>query len=128
MHTLAERFADYAAALRYEQLPAGVVNEVKRRVPRLPRLRLRCLAFRARHPCPAGSLRLLGRPRRDPLGTNHRAPPDWAAFANGCLVRYLDYNDTYLSKEPAHPSDNIPALAAVAEAEGRAAAISSPPS
>ena len=44
-------------------------------------------------------------------------PPDWAAFANGCLVRYLDYNDTYLSKEPAHPSDNIPAALAVAEAE-----------
>jgi 2-methylcitrate dehydratase len=44
------------------------------------------------------------------------APPDWAAFANGCLVRYLDFNDTYLSKEPAHPSDNIPAAFAVAEA------------
>ncbi len=51
------------------------------------------------------------------LGTRHRAPPDWAAFANGCLVRYLDYNDTYLSKEPAHPSDNIPAALAIAEAE-----------
>src|SRR5207247_265388 len=49
------------------------------------------------------------------LGTRHAAPPDWAAFANGCLVRYLDYNDTYLSKEPAHPSDNIPAVLAAAE-------------
>jgi 2-methylcitrate dehydratase len=47
----------------------------------------------------------------------HRAPCDWAAFANGCLIRYLDYNDTYLSKEPAHPSDNISAALAVAEAE-----------
>ena len=35
--------------------------------------------------------------------------PDRAAFYNSALVRYLDYNDTYLSKEPAHPSDNIPA-------------------
>src|SRR5213076_1684507 len=52
------------------------------------------------------------------LGTRHVAPPDWAAFANGCLVRYLDYNDTYLSKEPAHPSDNIPAAFAAAEMEG----------
>jgi len=52
------------------------------------------------------------------LGTRHRVPPDWAAFANGCLVRYLDYNDTYLSKEPAHPSDNIPAALAAAEAAG----------
>ncbi len=30
-------------------------------------------------------------------------------------MRYLDYNDTYLSKEPAHPSDNIPADLAAAE-------------
>jgi len=30
-------------------------------------------------------------------------------------VRYFDFNDTYLAKEPAHPSDNIPAVLAVAE-------------
>jgi 2-methylcitrate dehydratase len=59
--------------------------------------------------------RLSGNPGSTILGTRHIAPPDWAAFANGCLVRYLDYNDTYLSKEPAHPSDNIPAAMAVAE-------------
>jgi 2-methylcitrate dehydratase len=41
-----------------------------------------------------------------------------AAFANGVATRYLDYNDTYLSLEPAHPSDNIPACLAVAEAAG----------
>ncbi|HLK16916.1 MAG TPA: MmgE/PrpD family protein, partial [Fimbriimonadaceae bacterium] len=29
---------------------------------------------------------------------------------------YLDYNDTYLSKEPAHPSDNLAAILAVADA------------
>jgi 2-methylcitrate dehydratase len=34
------------------------------------------------------------------------------------MVRYLDYNDTYLSKEPAHPSDNIPAALAVTQAAG----------
>jgi 2-methylcitrate dehydratase len=52
------------------------------------------------------------------IGTNHKAPPDWAAFANGCCIRYFDYNDTYLSKEPAHPSDNIAAALAVAESVG----------
>ena len=51
------------------------------------------------------------------IGTATQVPPDWATFANGCLVRYLDFNDTYLSKEPAHPSDNIAAALAVAEAE-----------
>ena len=52
------------------------------------------------------------------IGTNHQAPPDWAAFATGCCIRYFDYNDTYLSKEPAHPSDNIAAALAVAESVG----------
>jgi 2-methylcitrate dehydratase len=35
------------------------------------------------------------------------------------LIRYFDYNDTYLSKEPAHPSDNISAALAMAESEHR---------
>src|SRR5207253_6511038 len=52
------------------------------------------------------------------FGTDHKAPPDWAAFANGCGSRYFDFNDTYLSKEPAHPSDNISAALAVAESVG----------
>ena len=52
------------------------------------------------------------------IGTDHQAPPDWAAFATGCCIRYFDYNDTYLSKEPAHPSDNIAAVFAVAESVG----------
>lgn len=38
-----------------------------------------------------------------------------ASFINGAAIRYLDYNDTYLSLEPAHPSDNIAALLAFAE-------------
>jgi 2-methylcitrate dehydratase len=49
-------------------------------------------------------------------GTGHRTLPDLATFANGALVRYLDFNDTYLAKEPAHPSDNIAAILAVGEA------------
>jgi 2-methylcitrate dehydratase len=52
------------------------------------------------------------------IGTKHQAPPDWAAFATGSCIRYFDYNDTYLSKEPAHPSDNISAALAVAESVG----------
>ncbi len=32
------------------------------------------------------------------------------------MIRYLDFNDTYLSKEPAHPSDNLAAVLSVGEA------------
>jgi 2-methylcitrate dehydratase len=34
---------------------------------------------------------------------------------NGILIRYLDFNDTYLSKEPAHPSDNLAAVLSAGE-------------
>ncbi len=43
---------------------------------------------------------------------------EWATFVNGLLIRYLDFNDTYLSKEPAHPSDNLAPVFAVGEAVG----------
>jgi 2-methylcitrate dehydratase len=45
-----------------------------------------------------------------------RTSPDRAAFYNGALIRYLDFNDSYLAKgETCHPSDNIGAVLAAAE-------------
>ena len=52
-----------------------------------------------------------------------RSAPDRAAFYNGALVRYLDFNDSFLALgETCHPSDNLaPVLAACeyAHADGR---------
>jgi 2-methylcitrate dehydratase len=116
--TLAERLAQFAIDLNFEDLPAPVVHEVKRRV--IDSLGCALGAWHA-EPCEVARRVASGISAERGatlIGTRHRTAPDWAAFANGCLVRYLDYNDTYLSKEPAHPSDNIPAALAVAEAEG----------
>ena len=45
-----------------------------------------------------------------------KTAPDRAALLNGALVRYLDFNDSYLAKgETCHPSDNIGAMLAAAE-------------
>lgn len=49
------------------------------------------------------------------LGTDDRLDPIQAAFQNGALIRWLDYNDTFLAKEWAHPSDNLGALIPVCE-------------
>lgn len=49
------------------------------------------------------------------LGTDHSLDPLQAAFQNGALIRWLDYNDTFLAKEWAHPSDNLGALIPVCE-------------
>lgn len=53
------------------------------------------------------------------IGGGHAAP-DRAALYNGALVRYLDFNDSYLAKgETCHPSDNLaPVLAATEYAKG----------
>jgi 2-methylcitrate dehydratase len=49
-----------------------------------------------------------------------RAAPDRAAFFNSALVRYLDFNDSYLAKgETCHPSDNLGAVLAASEYAGR---------
>ncbi len=45
-----------------------------------------------------------------------KSSPDRAAFYNGALVRYLDFNDSYLARgETCHPSDNLAAVLAAAE-------------
>lgn len=48
------------------------------------------------------------------------AAADRTAFYNGTLVRYLDFNDSYLAKgETCHPSDNLAPVLAAAEFAGR---------
>src|SRR5262249_40588056 len=51
------------------------------------------------------------------VGTHRKTTPEMAAFANGAAFRYLDFNDTYIGRFAIHPSDNIGACLAVAEAE-----------
>jgi 2-methylcitrate dehydratase len=116
--TLAHQLADYAYALRFEDLSKDVVHEVKRRV--IDSLGCALGAWKE-EPCAIArkvASDFSAKQGSTIIGTNHKAPPDWAAFANGCCIRYFDYNDTYLSKEPAHPSDNISAALAAAETAG----------
>lgn len=49
------------------------------------------------------------------IGTEHVLDPIRAAFENGALVRWLDFNDTWLAAEWGHPSDNIGAILSVAD-------------
>jgi 2-methylcitrate dehydratase len=53
------------------------------------------------------------------IGDARRSSPPLAALYNGFLVRYLDYNDSYLApRETCHPSDNLaPVLAAAEDAD-----------
>ncbi len=48
-------------------------------------------------------------------GTRFRMDPVKAAWDIGCIIRWLDYNDTWLAAEWGHPSDNLGGILAVAD-------------
>jgi 2-methylcitrate dehydratase len=48
-------------------------------------------------------------------GTSYELDPIQAAFNIGAIVRWLDYNDTWLAAEWGHPSDNLGGILAVAD-------------
>ena len=56
--------------------------------------------------CAQGAKTLAGGEKLDPVK---------AAFDNGILIRWLDFNDTWLAAEWGHPSDNLGGLLALAD-------------
>src|SRR5256885_752580 len=116
--TLAHQLAAFACSLNFEDVSQNVVHEVKRRL--IDSLGCALGAWNE-DPCTIARTVVSDFSAKNGatvFGTSQKAPPDWAAFANGCCIRYFDYNDTYLSKEPAHPSDNFSAVLAVGESVG----------
>ncbi len=61
-------------------------------------------------------------------GTQFRLDHVKAAWDIGCVIRWLDYNDTWLAAEWGHPSDNLGAILAIADYQSqRRAAAGQPP-
>ncbi|MCG7495709.1 bifunctional 2-methylcitrate dehydratase/aconitate hydratase [Vibrio sp. Of7-15] len=54
-------------------------------------------------------------------GTSHELDPVTAAFNIGCMIRWLDFNDTWLAAEWGHPSDNLGGILATADYLSRVA-------
>lgn len=50
------------------------------------------------------------------IGTDYCLDPVLAAFNIGSMVRWLDYNDTWLAAEWGHPSDNLGGILAISDA------------
>ena len=48
-------------------------------------------------------------------GTNFELDPVQGAFNIGAMIRWLDFNDTWLAAEWGHPSDNLGAILAIAD-------------
>jgi 2-methylcitrate dehydratase len=119
--SLADRLATFALQTRFEDLPAEVVLESKRRLLDT----LGCAVGAMDEPAPRIARRAaaeVGAQSGVTLIGGGSSAADWAAFANGVHIRYLDCNDTYLSLEPAHPSDNWSAVMAAGQVAGASGA------
>lgn len=120
--SLAHRLATYAHGLRWEDIPEPVLREAKRRIIDSLGCAMGAISTGSEPASIAIQVAQLASAATGGstvLTTRHKTTPDLAAFATGVMFRYLDFNDTYLSLEPAHPSDNIAPILAVAEAEKR---------
>jgi 2-methylcitrate dehydratase len=120
--TQVEQLARFVAGSRWEDISEPAREQLKLRV-----LDALGVAVGALDGEPVGMIRdqvqeFGGAPLATLIGGG-RSAPDRAALYNGALVRYLDFNDSYLAPgETCHPSDNLaPVLAAAeyAHADGR---------
>jgi len=110
------RLTSYAVNLDFDDLPPATVHQVKRLM--LDSMGCAIGAFTSE---PAKAARDLascvtGTMTATVIGTRDMTTPDLAAFANGTMVRYLDFNDAYGGKDTSHPSDNFAIVLAAAEA------------
>lgn len=111
---LANRLAAYAHGLRYEDLDAATVERVKTHLIDGIGCAIAALEERPVRICREVALTVPG--PATVIGADRKASVELAAFANAAAVRFLDFNDTYVGKVAVHPSDDIPACLAVAEA------------
>jgi 2-methylcitrate dehydratase len=117
--TVAETLARYAASLRYEDIPPDVVREAKRYL--IDSIGCGLGGFGAEPSQIANRLAASVSTQRGAtvMCSGVKTSPDLAAFANGVMIRYLDFNDGYLSLGGGHPSDTIASVLSTADMMGR---------
>ena len=108
--------AEYVTRLSYERLTESTIREAKKRL--IDSIGCALGGFDSE---PAAIARRMaakttGQPEAHVLGTGAATSMEMAAFTNSIMVRYLDFNDTYVSVGSGHPSDMIAACIAVADA------------
>jgi 2-methylcitrate dehydratase len=119
MDATTQRIARYIAAAEFDRLPAEAVHECRRRI--IDSVACAAAAYRESFCARIRTFasRYGGSPGARIWGSGECTSIEMAAFANGTMLRYLDYSDTWLGKSNGHPSDMIGALVAVAEAFDR---------
>jgi 2-methylcitrate dehydratase len=107
---------DYALKLSYRDLPEEVIQRTKEIVLDT----VGCALGGAESPpakiARAAASEVTSAIPSTVLISGQRTSPDLAAFANGVMIRYLDFNDTYTGSITCHPSDLVAPVLAVVDA------------
>ena len=107
---------DYALKLSYRDLP----QEVIRRTKHIVMDTVGCALGGAESPpakiARAAAAEITSAIASTVLISGQKTSPDLAAFANGVMIRYLDFNDTYTGPSTCHPSDLLAPVLAVVDA------------
>ncbi|HEV2546130.1 MAG TPA: MmgE/PrpD family protein [Stellaceae bacterium] len=118
---VAETLSRYAIDLKYEDLPQDVVRLAKRTI--LDTFGCAIGGYSAGPSQIAVKLasEITAKQGATVLCSGIKTSPELAVFANGVMIRYLDFNDGYVSftHSPGHPSDTIAALLTPAELMAR---------
>ena len=122
MPTITEQLGAYAADLKYEDLRPEVIHQAKRMIVDALGCAISGYDSEPTRIALAQAATVTSTEPATILCTGQKTSPDLAVFANGVMIRYLDYNDGYIGREAGHPSDSIAALLSAAEigkADGR---------
>ncbi|HHI03035.1 MAG TPA: MmgE/PrpD family protein [candidate division Zixibacteria bacterium] len=116
--TISRQISEFAVNLKYDDLPAEVINEVKRYLYDS----IGC-AFGGYHTKDVKMLYDIysdmgGKEEATIIGYGKKMPAVNATLVNSLMIRALDFNDIYWKEDPSHPSDLIPAALCVAEMVG----------
>lgn len=113
--TMVQELSEFVVSRSYDDLSGAAVDALKVRI-----LDALGCAIGALEGGPIRAIRdymrdFGGRPLCTAIGFG-KATPHLCALYNGALVRYLDFNDSYIAKgETCHPSDNLGAVLAATE-------------
>ena len=122
MDTIASYLSHYTSALTFANLPSDVVHQAKRLLVDTLGCAIGGYASEPSKIARALADTVSSHRPATVLGSGQQTSVDLATFANGVMIRYLDFNDGYTSTESGHPSDAIAAVlspAEVAHGDGR---------
>jgi len=107
---------DYAQQLSYRDLPKDVISRTKCIILDTVGCALGGAESAPAKIARAAAAEITSISPSTILVSGRQTSPDLAAFANGVMIRYLDFNDTYAGSPTCHPSDLLAPVLAVADA------------